>query len=288
MGCTTSNHYLTAVKSFAAWLVKDHRTNVNPLVHLKRINAEADIRRVRRVLSEEEFRRFLVATMNGETINGISGPDRAMLYTLAAFTGYRASALASLTPKSVDFISDPPVVEVAAAYSKNKKTSILPLHREVAAKLKEWIANFPRLHARIAVVSITEMPKTNNERLWPDRWAEQRHGAKMVKKDLQAARTEWIEETRSPQEREQREDSGFLKYKDDAARTFDFHSLRSLFITALAHSGAHLKEMQMLARHSRIELTLKHYTKLELRDIDNAVQRLPGLPQPDKAAAAQG
>jgi len=132
------------------------------------------------------------------------------------------------------------------------------------------------------------MPKTNKERLWLGRWAEQRHGAKMVKKDLQAARTKWIKEAGSSQEREQREDSDFLKYKDEDSRVFDFHALRSLFITALAHSGAHLKEMQMLARHSRIELTLKHYTKLGLRDIDHAVQRLPGLPQPDGAVAAQG
>jgi len=82
--------------------------------------AAADIRRERRVFSEEEFRRFLTSTMSGETINGISGPDRAMLYTVAAFTGYRASELSSLTAKSIDFISDPPVVKVTDAYSKNK------------------------------------------------------------------------------------------------------------------------------------------------------------------------
>jgi len=85
----TCNHYLRAMKMFCCWLVKDSRTNNDPVTHLSAMNAETDRRRVRRALSPEEFDLLLRSAAQGPPIQGISGPDRVVLYVVACYTGYR-------------------------------------------------------------------------------------------------------------------------------------------------------------------------------------------------------
>lgn len=84
MSITTSNHYLTAVKGFCNWLLKDGRTDRNPVVHLSQINNQTDIRRKRRHLTAEDFSKLIETARVGKTVCGLAGPDRAMLYVTAA------------------------------------------------------------------------------------------------------------------------------------------------------------------------------------------------------------
>ena len=121
MGAATSNHYLTAVKGFCAWLVRERRMTANPLAHLSRLNAETDVRRERRTLAADVFAELVEAAVNGPIQHGLSGGERAMLYRTAAFTGLRASELASLTARSFDLESQPATVTVEAAYSKRRR-----------------------------------------------------------------------------------------------------------------------------------------------------------------------
>jgi hypothetical protein len=65
MGTATSNHYLTAVKGFCAWLVRERRMTANPLAHLSRLNAETDVRRERRTLAADVFANLIEAAANG-------------------------------------------------------------------------------------------------------------------------------------------------------------------------------------------------------------------------------
>ena len=58
-----------------------------------------------------------------------------LLYLTAAYTGLRASELASLTPASFDLQSDPPMVVVEAGDSKHRQRDELPLHPELAVTL---------------------------------------------------------------------------------------------------------------------------------------------------------
>ena len=137
-GIASSNHYLTAVKAFTRWLVRDGRTADDRLAHLSRINADTDIRRERRQISPEDFSRLLITTVgNGERCN-LSGKARSMLYLTAGYTGLRASELASLTPASFDFEAG--TVTVEAAYSKHRRRDVLPLHPELSLRLREWFA----------------------------------------------------------------------------------------------------------------------------------------------------
>lgn len=52
LGQRTLNHYLAAFKQFTRWMVTEGRTYKNALAHLKAGNANLDIRRERRELSD--------------------------------------------------------------------------------------------------------------------------------------------------------------------------------------------------------------------------------------------
>jgi site-specific recombinase XerD len=259
MGIQSSNYYLGCIKSFLGWLVKDGRSDRNPLVHLSGMNAKVDVRRERRCLHPKEFALFLEAARTGKPKRKLTGEDRAMLYLLAANSGFRCSELASLTPESFELTGDFPSVTVDAAYSKRRRQDTQPLPRGVVTFLVEWLRSKPA-----------------QQRLWPGDWVN--HAAKMVKMDLAAARATCIRKAATPEERQEREASTFLTFRDESDRVFDFHALRHQYISNLAASGAHPKIAQTLARHSTITLTLDRYTHVGLYDLSASVNSLPAIP----------
>src|SRR5262249_45512618 len=94
----SSNHYLRAIKMFTRWLVRDRRATEDRLAHLSRMNAETDRRRVRRPFSLDSFVKLLEAAESGPRILDLAGPDRAVLYLLGAYTGFRRKEIASIRP----------------------------------------------------------------------------------------------------------------------------------------------------------------------------------------------
>jgi integrase len=113
--------------------------------------------------------------------------------------------------------------------------------------------------------------------LWPGRWHER--AARMLRRELEAARKKWLDaEGLDPAERTRREESDVLKPVDGYGRVFDFHGLRHMFISNLAAAGVHPKEVQQLARHSTISLTMDRYTHLQKVNVTGALDKLPDLP----------
>ncbi len=236
---TTSNHYLRAMKSFGAWLVRAHRNDANPFSDLSALNVETDLRRPRRSLPAQEFEALIAAAKSSRRVfRGLDGLDRAMLYILAANTGLRASELASLRLKSLDF--DAPAVHVQAAYSKRRRAERQPLRPDVAGMLKRWVAQ-------------REIRKPD-ETLWPGTWSQ--NAAEMLRGDL---------------------DDAQIAFVDDSGQFFDFHALRHQFISNLAKAGVHPKVAQELARHSTIQLTMDRYTHVDREQLNNALENLPGI-----------
>jgi integrase len=139
----TCNAYITAIKSLSRWLWRESRTAVDELAHLEKYNEASDRRRVRRALDAAGLLRLFQAAEDGAEVLGMTGPDRAILYRLAAETGLRASELASLTPRAFKLDATPAFVEVAAAYTKNGETANQPLRPELAALLRPWLAEKP-------------------------------------------------------------------------------------------------------------------------------------------------
>ncbi len=239
-GSTTAYHYLGAAKAFTRWLAVTERYEpVDHLSALTRTNDESGIIHVRRVLSASELEALFVATRKGGNSRGLTGPERAALYVTAASTGLRASELASLTVTSFDLDAEPPTVDVEAAYAKNRRKDELYIPDSLLGELRAF------LKGRKGVV-------------WPDR-SETKQGqwwntaAKMLRGDLAAAG---------------------IPYADDRGRVFDFHALRSQFITDLDRAGVSLGRAQKLARHSTPLLTSKFYTRPEREELANEVNKL--------------
>jgi integrase len=139
----TINHHIRAVKAFSRWLWRDKRDRDHALAHLATKTTDADRRRTRRALTPEEAIRLVSVTEPRPLDGGLSGPDRAMLYSIALATGLRRDELKSITPESFDLQSTPPVVRVLAGYCKNGKEAIQPLPEALAVRLAPWLAVRP-------------------------------------------------------------------------------------------------------------------------------------------------
>ena len=256
----SSNHYLRAVKMFARWLVRDRRNDDDRLTHLSRMNVELDRRRVRRPLSIEEFDWLLSATAVGPEIQKISGPDRTVLYIVGAYTGYRRNEIGSVQEGSFDFESDPPTLTVQASYSKHRRTDILPLRRDFAQRIREWLTTRPRRSPGQPLFAITG-----------------KHTAEMLQKDLARARQAWIKEAHDDRERGRREKSRswLARTKTAVWSTSTRCGRRS---SRICRDRAYTPKRRSFARHSDINLTMNTYTRLGVLDQAAAVESLPPVP----------
>lgn len=141
LSVASSNYYLTAVKGFCRWLVRDGRMSENPIAYLqgnKGNNARLDRRHDRRNLSAEEMGRLVnVARASTKVYKKLTGEDRYHLYLTACATKVRVSELAELKPESFALDGEIPTVTVAAAYTKNRQPVTQPdlrrCHRGSAA-----------------------------------------------------------------------------------------------------------------------------------------------------------
>ena len=281
----TTNHHIRAIKQFSRWLVRDRRTGDDRLAHLAMQNPKVDRRHDRRPLTPDEFRRLVHAAKSGPPVESIDGPDRAMMYVLAAWTGFRKGEIGSLTRESFRLEAHPSTATVAAAYSKRRREDTQILHPDVARQLIDWLADKPDDPETLLFPVSGKVPGGT-----------ERKTNLMMYKDLERARAAWIEEASAdPAETKRRQDSDFLTYADGDGKYADFHSNRHLFITSLERAGLSPKMAQTLARHSDIRLTLGLYTHVGVHDQTAAIQSLPappgqsgGFPNEAVALAATG
>lgn len=257
----TSNFYLAAIKQFARWMVREGRTTESPFQHLVTLNVRVDRRHDRRAWLPDELRRLMCAARLGPARLGMEGPDRALVYQVAAETGLRAGELRSLCRADFDLRGDAPSVTIRAANAKNRRDDVLPLRAATAATLEShWSLLAPA--ARVFALPRRECV------------------TRMVRADLAAARTQWLDEAPDGAARHEREASDFLIYRDRAGRFLDFHALRHSFVSYLIRGGVQPKVTQRLARHSSITLTMDRYTHLLGGNDAEALRALPDLAAP--------
>jgi integrase/recombinase XerC len=242
VGPATANHYVRAVRGFYRWLVRAKRIGSNPLESLSLVNAAVDVRRTRRELTADELRRlFAAARASDRHFRGLNGRDRYHLYLTATGTGFRASALANLTPTDFDLNDDSPTVTLAARFNKSRKMKVQPIPTDVAEALRDYLTGKP-----------SHVP------VWGGMWARVTRGAAMLRIDLEAAGIAYA--TEGP----------------DGPEYADFHSLRHSFLTLGGRSGIDLRTLQELAGHSTPTLTAR-YSHRRLHDLAGAVGKLPNL-----------
>jgi len=212
-----------------------------------------DRRHDRRELEVEELRRVLdAARTSAQVFRGLTGPDRYHLYATACGTGFRASALASLTPESFELDADVPVVTLPARHAKNRRTKVQPLPADLVELLRVYLADKPA-----------------GRPIWGGTWARDRKGAEMLRIDLEVAGVPYAVEG------------------PDGPLFADFHSLRHTYLTLGGRAGIDLRTLQELAGHSTPTLTAR-YSHRRLHDLAGAVEKLPSmLPTGPTAEAAK-
>ncbi len=235
----TSNLYLDGVKAFAAWLVTDRRIDVNALTHLEGGNVKLDRRHDRRALPIEELRGVIAsARTSNRAFRGLAGGDRAVLYSVACVSGFRAEELATLRPTAFDL--DAATVTLSAENAKNGKTAVQPLPADVAEELQTYLVG-----------------RSLDGPIWPGNWFQ--NAAEMLRIELDACGIPYTVEG------------------PDGPLYADFHALRHSYVALLDKSGATLKEAMQLARHSDPKLTMAVYGRARLNDLTAAVGKLPSL-----------
>ena len=247
----TTNQYRMHLKSFCGWLVKDGRTETNPVLHLEGGNIKLDRRHDRRELTAAQLSQVLDATRtSSRSFRGLAGEDRFMLYATACGTGFRSAALASLTPESFDLDGDQAVVTLPARRNKSRKTKVQPLPSDVAELLRAYLTGKP-----------AKRP------VWPGQW--KISAADMLHADLNDAGIPYAVEG------------------PDGPLYVDFHALRHTYLTLGGRAGIDLRTLQELAGHSTPNLTAR-YSHVRLHDLAGAVEKLPSfLPASDQQSGRQ-
>ena len=123
-------------------------------------------------------------------------------------TGLRANELRQLTAGRCRLRATQPHILAEASTTKNKKRGTLYLRPRTAEAVLEHIAT------KTPAAAVFNMP--NSDRT-----------AKMLRADLDDARTAWIGEVpHDPEDQARRRESDFLAYLDAEERRLDFHALR--------------------------------------------------------------
>ena len=238
----TLNYYRAHLRSFGKWLVRDGRLGESPFRHLEAENTTIDRRHDRRELSADELRRVLGAARDSNrSFRGLTGADRFHLYAAGCGTGFRASALASLSPESFALTGEMATVTLAARHAKNRKMKVQPIPPDLADLLRVYLTG------RLA-----------GQPVWGGTWAKDHRGAEMLRGDLEAAGIPYAIEG------------------PDGPLFADFHSLRHSYLTLGGRAGIDLRTLQELAGHSTPVLTAR-YSHRRLFNLAGAIEKLPNF-----------
>ena len=182
------NAYQTALVSFARWCVESGRLMANPFAGLGKANEQADRRRIRRSLTEDELGRLLNAARNRPLLDAMTirrgkrkgqivgivrddvrdrlqwlGRERELIYKTLALTGLRKNELVSLTIGQLHLDGERPFAELKAFDAKNRTEATIPLRRDLANELSSWI-NDRAQNERVDVLKFNAMADTTIHR----------------------------------------------------------------------------------------------------------------------------
>ena len=257
----TRNHYIRAIKAFFSWLHKEKKIGFNPIENLKVDKVrDSDIKRPRRAFSAVECQFLINYLVHSKDDRKVVNPpkERALLYALAFQSGLRAKELCSLKPLNFDFEGG--TVTILGKDSKNASTEVVPLPSALVEQIKQHT-----------------LGKDKSKAIFKGVYSSSVCGRRL-KKDMAKARKSYIQESRTPEEKEARTNDDFLLFKNHLGEYLDFQSLRSGFVTSLLEQGANIKVVQKLARHKDAETTLKHYAKVRnMQELTKVVATMPAL-----------
>ena len=282
------NAYQTALVTFARWCVENGRLMANSFAGLGKANEQADRRRIRRALTEDELGRLLSAARQrplldamtirrgkrkGQTVGKLRddvrdqlerlGRERELIYKTLALTGLRKSELASLTVGQLHLDGERAFAELNAGDAKNRTEATIPLRRDLADELRAWLAEKAQREQADVLAFDTgaglSIQRTSANTLAADTplFRVPVELVKILNRDLKRA--------------------GIPKL-DERGRVLDVHCLRGTFATLLSKGGIPLRTAQAAMRHSDPKLTANVYCDPFVLDVHSALDALPRLP----------
>jgi integrase len=296
MGARTRNSYLASAIAFCNWCCEpgNRRLVANPFDRIPKANEKADPRRQRRAMEEGELLRLLDVARERPLLDALTvrkgprkgeryanvrpevrerlrllGRERALIYKTLVLTGLRKGELASLTAGQLSLDGPAAYAVLDAADEKNREGNAVPFRPDLAADLRDWLAD-KLLRLQEAARSEGEpiparLPADTPVFDVPDKLC------KILSRDLRLA--------------------GIPK-RDERGRTLDVHALRHTFGTLMSKGGVAPRTAQAAMRHSKIDLTMSVYTDPKLLDVRGALDVLPALPldgpRQERAVAATG
>lgn len=268
VGPRTKNMYRGAVIFFCKYLTSEKkRLKQNPLEALPvRPTPKAEARRRRRALPLDQLQKFVEVVRTRPLDNArtatqkrkarpsktlcnikpkheaallLKGRERALIYAVAASTGFREGELSDMLVGDLSLEGPQPFIRLTGDRTKNSQDAVVPLSPEMAAALKDWVADTGKKPADL----LFRVPNYSTVmRNW--------------KKDLAAAG---------------------IPYQDGQGRYFDFHSLRKCLGSFLRLAGVDPAMSMKMMRHSTIRLTMEVYNDDQLIDLHRVVESLPQL-----------
>jgi site-specific recombinase XerD len=272
LSAQTSNFYLQAIRQFSKWMVNTAKRAIeSPVSALAYQNVKSDRRHDRRAYSVEEFCCLLTYLQTAPVRMKIAASDRAILYQFAVETGLRSGAISKLLKSSFGTHEGSPAVYVPpGAPNKYKSGRWLVLRESMSLLMTTHLAK------KMPAAKAFQFPTRG-------------HGAKIIKADLDAARAQWIAEAATDKERQQREESNFLCYKDDQSRFLDFHAFRHTR-GVFQHHNANPREVQDLLGVGSLSLVDRYTRSMKITDLA-VIERGPTLlatPKTDELARVSG
>ena len=268
----TRNAYLTSMRSFINWCMRTdpQRLDRDPLAQVRKVNEDADIRRERRALSEDEIQKLLEVARarplqgamtiargerKGQVVGELTddyrrkledlGRQRSLQYQTLITLGLRHNELRKLRWCDLDLTDNPSIT----IWGKGQRFETLPVAAELAQDLTEWRQERKPQKATELVFDV------------PGRLVDR------LRKDLEAAG---------------------IPYQDELGRYLDVHALRHTTATRHARAGTAPRVAQALMRHSSLELTMKVYTDPKLLNERAAADALPSVKPKRSREAASG
>ncbi len=292
MSARTRNAYRNAIVSFCNWCVATNRLAVNPFDPVPKANEKADPRRQRRAMTEAELVKLLAVARERPMVEALTvrkgdrkgqryakvrdevrarlellGRERALIYKTLVLTGLRKGELASLTVAHLHLDGAVPFASLDAADEKNREGNGIALRGDLAADLRDWLADKLKGLQAEALNDGSPIPA----RLPPETalFDVPSGLVKILDRDLVAA---------GIARRVRVGENWVIDKRDDRGRSLDVHALRTTFGTLLSKGGVAPRTAQAAMRHSDIKLTMGVYTDPRLLDVRGALDALPTLP----------
>jgi integrase len=263
LGARSRNNYREVMVNFANWAFKNKSLVKNPFTEIPKSRELSDRRHQRRALTVAEITHLLKAAeerplheltlirtgkRRGKNEANVReeikeqakrlGWERKLVYATLIYTGLRKNELASITVGQVFLDAEIPYLVLAAQDEKSRRGATLPLHNELVEHLRQWLKQKGDVSPKEKLFYVPY------------------NLSRDMTRDLKYAG---------------------IEKRDILNRVVDVHALRHTHATLLATRGVSPMVAKDSMRHANIKETIGIYTHLEIQNIAEGVNRIPGF-----------